>query len=93
MNIEERKIVHQKMMDEVSKTFFNLYFRWESEREYEDIKEYGEVLKPLVKKVGADYVKMSKRPFGVIYSLGNKQQYIMKALAKGNKVKVVITSH
>jgi hypothetical protein len=48
----------------------NLYCRWQDEKEYEDIKDYGEVIRPKVEKIGGKFLKMLKRPFGYNFQLG-----------------------
>lgn len=39
----------------------NLWERWQDEKEYEDIEDYGKVI---AKELGFKSVEMSKRPFG-----------------------------
>lgn len=46
------------------------YFRWQDEREFEDINEYSSLFEPTFEKYGASLVKMTKRPFGCIFRLG-----------------------
>lgn len=50
-------------------TFANLWERWQDEKEYEDINEYGKVLfKKLTElhpNFGVTYVGANKRPFGI----------------------------
>lgn len=45
-------------------TLANLQARWRDEGQYEDFKDYEKVLKPIVEKLGATFVKGVKRPFG-----------------------------
>jgi len=54
-----------------------LYDRWQDEKEYEDFKEYADVMK---KKVGDAFVRATKRPFG----------FVMKA--EGGEVQVYVNS-
>jgi hypothetical protein len=74
--LDERKVIHGRLMKTLSDKVANLYFRWLDEKEYEDIKDYGEILKPLVEKEEVKFVGMSKRPFGFKYSIDDKK-YIM----------------
>lgn len=57
----------------VQKAFFNLYDRWEDEGRYEDINDYGKALFGAISKncpsVGAIYVGVTKKPFGVKYNI------------------------
>ena len=47
----------------------NLFVRWGHEKEYEDIKDYGEIFRPKVEEIGGTFVKMLKRPFGFNFQL------------------------
>ena len=55
--------------ESVANTFMRLYDRWQDEKEYEDIKEYGKVLADTIAKQFPTYnvslIKATKRPFGV----------------------------
>lgn len=59
----ENLAIINKMFKELEEPLNNLSFRWACEREYEDFKEYGEVIKKLLppQVIMKD---MSKRPFG-----------------------------
>lgn len=58
-----------KVFDKLQQTVMNLFERWLDEKEYEDIKDYGKVIAPLLKKHKAKLVKMSKRPFGFTFTV------------------------
>ena len=60
---------HQIWID-AEKTLTNLYSRWLDEKEYEDIAEYGKVVKPIIEKNGGTFLKMNRSPFGFNYLLG-----------------------
>lgn len=51
-----------------------LYCRWQDEKEYEDIADYG---KRLVSQLPAPFklVKMTKRPFGFHFTIGTDAVY------------------
>ena len=56
----------------------NLYGRWLDEREYEDINEYATPIKNNLPD-GVTLVKMSKRPFGFIFTVdGSSNEYRFK---------------
>lgn len=59
-------------------TFDNLATRWADEKEYEDIADYGDVLKSIM-PAGCVYVGMSKSPFGVDFSAVSGKKYRLKA--------------
>jgi len=54
------------MADNFTNTVCNLAFRWADESQYEDINDYGNVIKGLLEKAGLVYDRftMTKRPFG-----------------------------
>ena len=53
--------------EEVSNTFASLWERWQCEKDYEDINEYGKALHKVANEiVPCEYVKSTKRPFGVV---------------------------
>jgi hypothetical protein len=58
--------------NQAEKTFINLYFRWQDEYEYEDIKDYQLPLNSLATKCGVSITKMNKRPFGCDFSVAGK---------------------
>ena len=53
----------------------NLHDRWQDEKDYEDFKEYADVMR---KKVGEQFVRGTKRPFGFVMRIENRniQVYI-----------------
>lgn len=55
------KELWQKVNEENADLLFNLYERWQEEKEYEDINDY---LVAIQKTIPEAY-KISKRPFGV----------------------------
>jgi len=64
----------------IMNAFVNLYLRWLDERDYEDINEYGKVLFGAVTKempmAEVEYVKASKRPFGIRVMMDGREWYI-----------------
>lgn len=71
------KVIYNK---EVSNTFANLWDRWQDEKEYEDINEYGKVLHGAINKVDECMLfKATKKPFGVkVYRAGQLIHFFMK---------------
>jgi len=63
-----------QMFDKVAPTLDSLAARWQDESEYEDINEYGEAIQKLLPE-GLTFIKMSKRPFGFLFSLGTSARY------------------
>ena len=70
--------------ENVSNTFANLWDRWQDEKDYEDINEYGKVLHSAISKVDECMLfKATQRPFGVkVYRGGQLIHFYMKK--KGN---------
>lgn len=66
---QERIELSQKIYENLEKTMDSLYGRWSCEKEYEDIKDYGEVIKKIIEPMGATFLRMKKRPFSFEYSL------------------------
>ena len=57
-----------KIYQTVEKTMINLYSRYLDEHRFEDIKDYGDVIKKNLPEE-ATFLKMNKRPFGFNYTL------------------------
>lgn len=63
--------------DQVASAFFReampkleyLWARWQDEREYEDIKDYMLPLKPIAEKHDVELIRMTKRPFGIVFNV------------------------
>ncbi len=75
MEQEERKaIVMGVFKDEkVQDRLEYLYARWQDEREYEDINDYGTAISPrLERHGGVTFKKMQKRPFGFVFMVDNR---------------------
>lgn len=66
--------------EEVSNTFANLWERWQDEKDYEDINEYGKVLHGAINEIGECMLfKATKKPFGVkVYRAGQLIHFYMK---------------
>lgn len=56
--------------DAAYQLFANLYGRWLDEQEYEDINDYIVPLQPIAAEHGVALTKMTKRPFGVQFTVG-----------------------
>lgn len=87
----------QAIADKVQKFFranqnliVSLYYRWQDECEYENIADYSKVIAKPVVKIGGKFVKMTKRPFGFVFTLDgstfhftiNGSRYSFKRIAK-----------
>lgn len=69
-----------KTFEKIEKLMGNLLDRWQDEKEYEDIDDYGKVIaKELPKEM--EFLNMHKRPFGFTFELDYK---IYKIEIKGN---------
>lgn len=64
-----REVQNNMELDHVSDMICDLYFRWQDEKEHEDIKEYGKVIQKLMIP-GSTVVDTAKRPFGFIIERG-----------------------
>ncbi len=49
--------------------------RWADEHKYEDFKEYKKAMEKNL-PAGAKLISMTKRPFDVVYELGNKRHFM-----------------
>ena len=60
----------------------NLYMRWQDEKEYEDIKEYGDVVKS---KLHPDFifVQMNKSPFSFKFRIRGFEQALYRVKLSG----------
>ena len=54
-------------------TLAYLWSRWQDEKEYEDINDYAKPLQSLADAAGVTIVKMTKRPFGCVIAVEEKQ--------------------
>jgi hypothetical protein len=57
------------MFYSIEKTVIYLADRWQDEKEYENIADYGEVIKKELPE-GFTFLKMNKRPFGFDFTIG-----------------------
>lgn len=68
--IELAKKTLKAILTGTSQLIGNLYSRWLEESEYEDIAEYGKVVKNALKSYECvEFIKMTKRPFGFIIKI------------------------
>jgi len=67
------ELIGEKKVDSILQHFVYLYDRWQNEREYED---FGEYKKSFEKVSGYKIVKMLKRPFKVIFFVGEEKFWI-----------------
>ena len=68
---QERKEKALQLFERLQNLMVYLYSRWQDEKDYEDINDYGVNIKKYVAEIGGEFVKMSKRPFGFIYKLAD----------------------
>ncbi len=73
---EEDKKRIDDVYSDLNETMMYLYARWQDEKEYEDIAEYGRVLAVKLPE-GFKLIKMSKKPFGFDFSIGTAAVYNM----------------
>lgn len=64
----EKKSVPGRIFDELTDLICTLLDRWECEKEFEDLSDYGEVIEKALKKYGANFIMMLCDPFGYVYS-------------------------
>lgn len=71
-----------EIINMVGSSLISLRDRWADEKEYEDIKDYQEVVQKLI--VNYPILKMSKAPFGFVINVqGRKIHFFVKV--KGNQ--------
>lgn len=68
-------------MDKVQETLFNLWDRWQDEKEYEDINDYAKPIRNML-PAGWELTKMNKRPFGFNFQIGTGVNYAIYCNAK-----------
>lgn len=66
---EEAKKV-QAVCDAVSDRLIELYYRWQDEREYEQISDYAEGVAGILAPLGFKVKRFYARPFGFNFDLG-----------------------
>lgn len=86
---QERKETALKLFNDLEGLMSALYGRWLDEREFESIDDYSVNIKKHIVGIGGEFVKMVKRPFGFVYTLGgatyqitiNSSRYDYKRIA------------
>lgn len=71
MTIQERMTLANKIYEDIEETIINLFYRWQEEKDYEDINDYALLIKPMIEQNGGILLNMNKRPFGVTYQLSD----------------------
>ena len=66
---QERKEKAKRLFEEIEEVVSNAYERWLDEKEYEDINDYAILFQSKVEAIGGQFIRMTKRPFGFIYTL------------------------
>ena len=79
--LEQQIRMYKNISAKMGDLMFTLYGRWLDEREFEDFKEYENVMKQQLEKVvGVRFVKAQKRPFGFRYKfLGKTPLFFLKS--------------
>ncbi len=62
------KTVALAFFNAIEETLIALYGRWLDEREHEDINDYRKPFEGAAAKHGVSIVKMTKRPFGMVFT-------------------------
>ena len=77
--------------EKISNVMFNLYERWLDEHEYEDINDYANVIKDVMKNEGyvLPNVVGTKRPFGIKFSSGGVAYHFF-VKREGNYMKLAL---
>lgn len=76
--------VLKKVLDSTSKLIGTLYCRWQDEKEYEDIKDYGVPIKAAIKDIkSVKTVTMTKSPFGFKFTCVDGSKY--RCFVKGEQ--------
>lgn len=57
------------------RTLAGLWWRWQNEKAYEDINDYRKTLAPYAHSAGVTIEKMTKRPFGCVFSIADGRRY------------------
>jgi hypothetical protein len=72
----------EAMFETLSPTMANLAERWADEHEYENIEEYRAVI---FAKLPAGFTigRMTRRPFGFVFTIGTDAEYRYTATARG----------
>lgn len=78
---KERAEKALKLFNSLQSIMVYLYGRWQDEKEYEDIKDYGVNIKKEVEAVGGEFIKMNKKPFGFTFKLADAT-YQIKVTSK-----------
>lgn len=82
---QPKKVLYNEDFSEFMR---NLYFRWQDEKDYEDINNYARVIVEAIRQAnGEDVVltdiKPSKRPFGIKFKAdGQPQEYLLKGTSR-----------
>jgi hypothetical protein len=81
MDTKERIALANKFFEDNQNLIGNLYARWQDEKEYEDINDYGKPVQKALDKIGGKLVSMHSRPFGFTYEMDGFQ-YRVRHTAK-----------
>jgi hypothetical protein len=81
LDTKERIAIANKFFEDSQKMVGYLYIRWQDEKEYEDINDYGKPVQEALEKIGGKLISMHKKPFGFTYELADFQ-YRVRHTAK-----------
>lgn len=85
---DERKAKALEIVKALTDTTIQLYYRWLDESEHEDINDYAAPINKALKKHGVQVKKMTKRPFGFTFELGDGL-YAVTVTSKGYSYKLI----
>lgn len=72
---EANRVLVGKFIEETHETLGRLWARWQDEKQYEDINDYGAVIAKKFPE-GWKLLKTTKRPFGVDVLIGSEKWQI-----------------
>jgi molybdate-binding protein len=75
-----------KFYEEVADLASNLYERWKSEKDHEDINDYAAPFAEAATRNGVTEIKMTRRPFGFTFKAENKS-YVLKVTQRAVEYK------
>lgn len=70
-------------------TLVRLYCRWQDEKDYEDIKDYLDPLQPIAAVHNVTLVRMTKRPFGLSFRIGERRFGVKLTRAAGDRIAIM----
>jgi len=75
-----------KVFNQTAPVMDNLYERWQDEQQYEEWKDYAQVLKKSVQDAGGVFVKATNQPFEVVFKSAGEGTFKIKV--NGGNIKL-----